>query len=276
MSRAPLDRLREAVAGHGSAVVAFSGGVDSSVVLAVAVEQLGARALGVTSISSSVAPDEAAEARRVAAHLGIELRLVETAELTDEAYVANAPDRCFHCKRGLYAVCRRVADERGLAAILNGTNADDPSDWRPGLRAAELAGVRSPLLDCGLGKAAVRAIAAQLALPNWDRPATACLSSRLPYGTPVTAERLAAVAAVERHLLALGFRQVRARHLGQTVSLEVEPDRTAELLALAREPSLLAAARAAGFAEVQVQAEGYRSGRLNDALAQGAATGGAR
>ena len=276
MSRAALDRLREAVAGHGSAVVAFSGGVDSSVVLAVAVEQLGARALGVTSISSSVAPDEAAEARRVAAHLGIELQFVETGELADEAYVANAPDRCFHCKRGLYAVCRRVADERGLAAILNGTNADDPSDWRPGLRAAELAGVRSPLLDCGLGKAAVRAIAAQLALPNWDRPATACLSSRLPYGTRVTAERLAAVAAVERHLLALGFRQVRARHLGQTVSLEVEPHRTAELLALAREPSLLAAARAAGFAEVHVQAEGYRSGRLNDALAQGAATGGAR
>ena len=276
MSRAALDRLREAIARHGSAVVAFSGGVDSSVVLAVAVEQLGARALGVTSISSSVAPDEAAEARRVAAQLGVELRFVETDELADEAYVANAPDRCFHCKRGLYAVCRQVADESGLAAILNGTNADDPADWRPGLRAAELAGVHSPLLECGLGKAAVRAIAARLALPNWDRPATACLSSRLPYGTRVTAERLAAVAAVERHLLARGFRQVRARHLGATVSLEVEPERTAELLALAREPSLLEAVRAAGFALVQVQAEGYRSGRLNDVLAKRAATGGAR
>jgi len=122
----------------------------------------------------------------------------------------------------------------------------------------------------------VRAIAARLALPNWDRPATACLSSRLPYGTRVTAERLAAVAAVERHLLARGFRQVRARHLGATVSLEVEPERTAELLALAREPSLLEAVRAAGFALVQVQAEGYRSGRLNDVLAKRAATGGAR
>ncbi|HZL99737.1 MAG TPA: ATP-dependent sacrificial sulfur transferase LarE, partial [Planctomycetota bacterium] len=197
-ARADLDRLRAEIARHGSAVVAFSGGVDSSVVLAVAVEQLGPRALGVTSVSPSVAPDEAAEARRVAGFLGVELRLVETHELDDAAYVANAPDRCFHCKRGLYALCRRVADERGLAALLNGTNADDPGDWRPGLRAAEQAGVQSPLLACGLGKPRVRAVAALLGLPNRDRPATACLASRLPYGTAVTAGRLAAVAAVER------------------------------------------------------------------------------
>jgi uncharacterized protein len=276
MSRAALDRLRAEIAHHGSAVVAFSGGVDSSVVLAVAVEQLGAQALGVTSISPSVAPDEAAEARRIAAHLGVELRFVETRELADEAYVANAPDRCFHCKRGLYEVCRRVADERALGAILNGTNADDPADWRPGLQAAALAGVHSPLLACGLGKSTVRAIATQLGLPNWDRPATACLASRLPYGTPVTAERLAAVAAVEGHLLTLGFRQVRARHLGRTVSLEVEPERTAELLSLAGEPALLGAAHAAGFTDVHVQVEGYRSGRMNDALAKGAVPGGTR
>jgi len=261
-----LDRLRAEIGRHASAVVAFSGGVDSSVVLAVAVEQLGARALGVTSLSPSVAPDESAEARRVAAWLGVELCFVETGELRDEAYAANAPDRCFHCKRGLYEVCRRVADERGLAAVLNGTNADDLSDWRPGLAAASAAGVHSPLLACGLDKAAVRAIAAELGLPNWDRPATACLASRLPYGTRVTAERLAAVAAVEGHLLALGFRQVRARHLGARVSLEVEPHRVTELAALAREPALLAAVRAAGFQEAEVAVEGYRSGRMNAGL----------
>jgi uncharacterized protein len=164
-----------------------------------------------------------------------------------------------------------VADERGLAAILNGTNADDLADWRPGLRAASQAGVHSPLLACGLGKAAVRALAVRLRLPNWDRPATACLASRLPYGTAVTAERLASVAAVERHLLTLGFRQVRARHLGDTVSLEVEPERAAELAALADDPALLAAARAAGFAALHVQRDGYRSGRMNDALAAAAA-----
>jgi len=263
---AALERLRAEVARQGSAAVAFSGGVDSSVVLAVAVEQLGPRALGVTSISPSVAPDESAEAHRVADWLGIELCVIETGELRDEAYAANAPDRCFHCKRGLYAACRRVADERGLAVVLNGTNADDLSDWRPGLVAAEQAGVHSPLLACGLGKGAVREIAAQLGLPNWDRPATACLASRLPYGTRVTAERLEAVAAVEAHVRGLGFRQVRARHLGATVSLEVEPERVAELAARAQDPGLLAVVRAAGFVHAAIAADGYRSGRMNAAL----------
>jgi len=159
-----------------------------------------------------------------------------------------------------------VAEARGLRWILNGTNADDLADWRPGLRAADDAGVRSPLLEAGLRKSEVRAVAQALGLPNWDKPAQPCLASRLPYGTPVTRERLAAVEAVEQHLRARGFAQVRARHHGPEVRLEVEPARVPELTALAGDDALLSAVRAAGFAHLAIQPDGLRSGRLNDQL----------
>jgi uncharacterized protein len=262
-----LEALHANVGALGSAVVAFSGGVDSSVVLAVAARALGPRALGLVGVSASLAAEELAEAREVARHAGAELLCLPTSELDDPDYAANRPDRCFHCKTGLYVACRRVAAERGLAWILNGTNADDLGDWRPGLRAADEAGVRSPLLEAGLRKDEVRAVARRLGLPNWDKPAQPCLASRLPYGTAVTRERLAAVEAVERQLHALGFREVRARHHGEEVRLEVEPARVPELLALAQDPTLLAAVRAAGFLRHAVQADGLRSGRLNDVLA---------
>ena len=262
-----LEALLADVGALGSAVVAYSGGVDSSVVLAVAARALGPRALGLTGVSASLAATELDEARAVARAAGAELLAVPTSELDDPDYAANRPDRCFHCKTGLYAACRRVAAERGLRWILNGTNADDVGDWRPGLRAADEAGVRSPLLDAGLSKAEVRAVARLLGLPNWDKPAQPCLSSRLPYGTPVTRERLAAVEAVERALHAHGFREARARHFGDEVRLEVEPGRVHELLALADDPALLAAVRAAGFLRLAVQPDGLRSGRLNDVLA---------
>jgi uncharacterized protein len=259
---------REAeIATCGSAVVAFSAGVDSTLVLAVAVRVLGARALAVMGLSPSVAPEEADDARRLAEALGARLLLRSTDELSDPDYVRNAPDRCFHCKTGLYAACRLVAAEHGLAAVLNGTNADDVGDWRPGLRAADDADVRSPLLACGLDKQDVRALARHLALPNWDKPALACLASRLPYGTAVTRERLAAVHHVERHLRERGFPVVRARHHGDQVRLEVQPVRVATLLALRGDEALEEAVRVAGFRTYAVEPEGYRSGRLNDDLA---------
>lgn len=267
-SREPqaLQALEAEIARCGPSVVAFSAGVDSTLVLAVAVRVLGEGVLAVTGASASLAPEEAADARRLAGDLGARLLVRSTGELSDPDYVRNGPDRCFHCKSGLYAACREVAGEHGLTAILNGTNADDVRDWRPGLRAAEDAAVRSPLLACGLGKRDVRALARRLGLPNWDKPALACLASRLPYGTTVTPARLAAVHRVERHVRERGFRQVRARHHGEVVRLEVEPERVADLLALREDATLQAAVRGAGFRAFTVEPDGYRSGRLNDAL----------
>ena len=265
-----LEALCRDVADCESAVVAFSAGVDSTVVLKVAALALGDRVLAVTGLSASVAADEAADSERLARAIGVELLALPSGELDNPDYVANAPDRCFHCKTGLYALCRRVADERGLRCILNGTNRDDLGDWRPGLAAARQAGVRSPLLQCGLGKSEVRAVARHLGLPNWDKPALACLASRLPYGTAVTAQRLASVERVERALRALGFRQVRARHHGDEVRLEVEAERVDELLALSNAPALVQAVRAAGFLRLAIERDGFRSGRLNAVLPGGA------
>lgn len=258
-----LAALSANVSGHDGALVAFSAGVDSTLVLAVATRVLGPRALAVMGTSPSVPPAEIAEGKRLAAAVGATLLLVPTHELDDPRYAANPVDRCFHCKHELYDVCQRVAAERGIRTIFNGTNADDPGDHRPGLVAADQAGVRSPLLECGLTKAEVRLAARALDLPNWDKPALACLASRLPHGTAVTAERLAAVDAVEIALRTLGFRQVRARHHGDEVRLEVETERVAELSARADDPALLAAVRAAGFARLTVADDGYRTGRLN-------------
>jgi pyridinium-3,5-biscarboxylic acid mononucleotide sulfurtransferase len=261
------EALRAEIGTCGSAVVAFSGGIDSTLVLKLAVEVLGPRALAVSGSSPSVAPAEAADAERLAREIGAQLLFAETAELARPGYVANGPDRCFHCKTELYSVCRAIAAERGLRCVLNGTNADDVGDWRPGLRAAADAEVRSPLLACGLTKAEVRAVGRHLGLSNWDKPALACLASRLPYGTAVTPARLAAVEAVERHLRALGFREVRARHRGDDVRLEVEAARVAELAALGARGALDAPALAAGFRSWSIEAEGFRSGRMNDVLA---------
>jgi uncharacterized protein len=262
-----LDAVATRIAKAGPSVVAFSAGVDSTVVLAVAQRVLGDGALAVTGLSPSVAPAEADDAARIAQALGATLIFRPTTEMDDPDYVANGPDRCFHCKTDLYAVCREVVRERGLTSILNGTNADDVGDWRPGLRAADEAGVHSPLLSAGLTKNDVRALARHLDLPNWDKPALACLASRLPYGTAVTPERLAAVDRVEQHLRARGFREVRARYHGSDVRLEVEPERVAELTSLDQDQSLLETVRAAGFDRFTVEPDGYRSGRLNDDLA---------
>jgi len=261
-----LGLLRANIAQHRSAVVAYSGGVDSTLVLAVAAERLGRRALGVMGVSPAVAPEEVEQAERLAREHGLPLLVVPTHEMADPGYVANPPTRCFHCKRELYAVCRRMAHEHGLEMILNGTNADDVGDWRPGLRAADEAAVRSPLLECGIRKADVRSLARTLGLPNHDKPALACLASRLPYGTEVTPERLAAVHAVEQRLHQLGFRQVRARHHGTDVRLEVEPDRVVELERFVEAGAVADTLRLAGFSRASVEADGYRMGRLNDVL----------
>ena len=258
-----VERLRAALGGLERAVVCFSGGVDSTYLLAEAVGVLGERATGLTAVSPSLAPEEGADARRLASEIGARHVLVETFELDDPRYAANPVNRCYFCKHEVYG--RAVAEARklGAAHVLDGFNRDDRADWRPGRQAARELGVRSPLDETGFTKADIRAAARRLDLPVWDKPALACLSSRFPYGTEVTPARLTQVAACERVLRAHGFRVCRVRYFGPRARIEVAPEEVARL----REPALLADVtarfRAAGFDDVEVDPEGYRQGALN-------------
>src|SRR5512138_800698 len=241
-SEAKLARMKGALTGCGSALVAFSAGVDSTFVLAVAAEVLGARAVALTAHSPAVPQAEREEARRLAARLGVRHVERESREQDDPRYVANPEDRCYYCKRELYRLCGEVARAEGLAAVLDGFNADDRSDHRPGHRAAEEVRVRSPLAEAGLTKDEVRAWSEAYGLPTWDKPQLACLASRIPYGTPVTPERLAQVERAEAGLRALGLRNVRVRHHGDIGRIEVA-ERELEV-AFARRVELAAAVKA--------------------------------
>src|SRR5215468_9514029 len=222
-----LTRLRARLRELGSVLVCYSGGVDSAFVLAVAHAELGPSAVGMTAVSPSLAPSEKEDAIAVAAQIGADHRLVETHEIDDPSYAANGADRCFHCKSELYRVAAARRAAWGLSTIVNGTNLDDLGDYRPGLEAARQAGVVSPLVDAGFTKADVRAGAALLGLGIWDKPAAACLASRLPYGTSVTRERLAQIGGFEAALKQLGFRQVRVRYHGDLARIELGADELA-------------------------------------------------
>lgn len=261
-----LTRLREILRELGSALVCFSGGIDSALVLAVAHEQLGARAVGMTAVSPSLPRSEREEARTFAEQIGARHEWVESREIEREGYAANGPDRCFHCKSELYEIAERKRQEWQLDHVLNGTNLDDLGDYRPGLEAARLAGARSPLVEAGMTKADVRAVARELGIALWDKPAAACLSSRIPYGTAVTRERLARIEGFEADLRSLGLRQVRVRWHDPIARIEVEPT---ELPALVAEPlrsQVVERGRAHGFRYVTVDLAGYRSGSLNEML----------
>ncbi len=196
----------------GSVLVCYSGGVDSALVLAAAHRALNSRAIGMTAVSPSLAASELDDARAIAAQIGADHRLVDSSEIDDPDYQANGPDRCFHCKSELYRIAARKQIEWGLGHVVNGTNTDDLGDYRPGLEAATRAGVRSPLVELGFDKADVRACAQALGLEVWDKPAAACLSSRLPFGTRVTRERLTRIGGLEASLRILGFKRVRVRY----------------------------------------------------------------
>lgn len=256
-----LNRLLEAIARHDSAIVALSGGVDSATVAAAAHRVLGERALAVTSGSASVSAEELACARRVAGEIGIAHRVIQTREFSSPAYVQNGPDRCFHCKSALYDDLVEIARREGYAAVLNGTNAGDLGDYRPGLEAARLHGIHSPLLEAGLDKAAVREVARELGVSIWDKPSNACLASRLPHGVPVTLERLDQVGRAEAAVAALGFTGHRVRHHGEIGRLEIPEDQLE--LAFQMRRQLASALKEAGYRFAVVDLEGYRTGSLN-------------
>jgi uncharacterized protein len=261
-------RLIEILRDCGSVVIGYSGGVDSVFLARIAVDVLGpGKVLAVTGRSDSIASWMAETARGVAEQFGIPWLEIDTEEMADPRYAANPSNRCYFCKDELWSKLAGVARERGLRVVLDGSNADDVGDHRPGAVAAREHGVRSPLLEAGLTKAEIRRWSRELGLPTWDQPASPCLASRLPYGLAVTPERLRQVEAAEGALRLLGFREFRVRHHGDIARLELSPGEFASLVE--QRGQVNHAVGAAGFQRVLLDLDGYRRGALNEGLAAG-------
>jgi len=265
---AKLARLRESLAALPSALIAFSGGVDSGFLLRVAAEVLGTRCTALTTVSPTTPAADLADARRLAAELGVTHVVVEADELAIPGYAANTPQRCYLCKDHLYAVCRAEAARRGIAAILDGVNVDDLGDHRPGLRAAAEQQVCHPLVEAGFQKADVRLASRALELDTWDRPSSPCLSSRFPYGTAITLEGLRRVAAAEDALRAEGFRELRVRYHDRIARIELPLAEAGRLLETPRRERIVRALKDIGFDWVALDLQGFRSGSLNEVLGQ--------
>ncbi|HXQ43187.1 MAG TPA: ATP-dependent sacrificial sulfur transferase LarE [Acidimicrobiales bacterium] len=266
MDTGQMDRLRAVLRRLERVVVAFSGGADSAFLAHVASDTLGPDNVAcVTAVSPSLAPEELDDCRDLAAEWGLRWQEVRTQEIDDPAYRSNDADRCYHCKTSLLDALTPLAEAEGSTVVL-GVNVDDLGDHRPGQRAAAERGALFPLVEAGYSKADVRRASRALGLRTWDKPAAACLASRVPYGTPVTLGTLTTVATAESGLRALGFRQVRVRHYGDMARLELDADEMAR--AVARRVEIVAAVRRAGYTYVTLDLEGFRSGNLNAALAE--------
>ena len=262
-----LDLLRSEIAQMQSVLVAFSGGVDSSFLLKVSHDVLGDRAVAVTALSASYARSEFEDSKRLAGQIGARQILIETGELEALGYRENSPERCFFCKDELFTKLEPLARKEGLRYVVYGEIADDRADHRPGARAAREHRVRAPLAEAGFTKLEIRRISRELGLPTWDKPSMACLASRVPYGSEVTADKLARIEQAEEVLRGLGLRQYRVRHHGTIARIEVDPRDFEELVRSPLRELVLEKIRAAGFQYVALDLAGYRTGSLNEVIA---------
>ena len=265
--QAKHDQLLEILRSYGSVAVAFSGGIDSTVVAKAAQLALGDKAVAVTAVSQSLASGEKQEAEELARQIGIRHELIETEEFENPDYLKNAPDRCYHCKTELYTQLDGLAPRLGVNVVANGANIDDRGDWRPGMKAASEHAVQSPLLEADISKADVRELARHWGLPTWDKPATPCLSSRIAYGEEVTPERVGMVDQAEAFLRERGLRFLRVRyHKGDLARIEVPLDELSKLADATLRAELTRRLKELGFKFITLDLEGFRSGSLNEVL----------
>jgi len=268
-AREKLSILKDILTRMRSVLVAFSGGVDSTFLLKVARDTLGNNAAAITAVSPTYPASELEEAVRLARLIGADQVVVESNELEIPGFAENDAKRCYHCKGELFRIAVERAGAMGLAFVADGSNRDDLDDYRPGSRAAEELGVRSPLREAGLAKDEIRELSRELGLPTWDKPALACLSSRFPYGTRITAERLEMVESGERVLRSMGLTQFRVRYHGETVRIEVEPGEMETVMESRNRDRLVASFKEIGFTYVTLDLQGYRTGSMNEVLQRG-------
>jgi uncharacterized protein len=259
-----FNKLKDSLRQMDRVIIAFSGGVDSSFLLKAASLSVPGTVLAVTGLSESLPEEEASFAGKIAGSLNVTHRTIITEELKDRNYADNPPDRCYYCKKELFIKLREIAEQEKFSYILDGTNADDAADWRPGKRAAKEEGVYSPLLDAGLGKNEIRELSRSLGLPTWDKPATPCLSSRFPYGQQITAEALARINKAESFIRSLGVKDLRVRNHSETARIEVLPDEFHGMME--NREKIINHLKSLGFKYITLDLQGFRSGSANEVL----------